>query len=628
MTETSERASAQSYEFQAETRQLLKLMIHSLYSNKEIFLRELVSNASDAADKLRFLSLQTPSLLDGDADLGVDLIIDSKAGTLTVRDNGVGMSKQDLIDNLGTIARSGTKAFLESLSADKKKDAQLIGQFGVGFYSAFIVADKVTVTTRKAGEAESWRWESNGEGSYTLEAADKAGRGTDVTLHLRDDEKEFLEGARISHLVRKYSDHIGLPVRMKVDEQDVETLNSAAALWTRPKAELKDDDYTGFYTHLSHDPAKPLTWSHSKVEGNLSYTSLLYIPSVAPFDLWDRDQARGLKLYVKRVFILDHGAELLPSYLRFVRGLVDSDDLPLNVSRELLQGNRNVEKLKSALTKRVLDLLDDMAKNQPEDYAKFWETFGAVFKEGLVEDQANRERVAKLCRFRSTTESEAQKVALADYVARMPEGQTKIYYVTSDTPAAAKATPHLEGFRKKGWEVLLLTDRIDEWVVMHLRDFDGKPLESCASGGADIEPEIATPEKEKAETEFAPLLERLGKALAGKVESAKLSSRLVESPACLVASDFGMSRRLEKILKQAGQNAPALPPVLEINPEHPLVARLKDAADAEFDDLAAILYDQSVLAEGGQLEDPAAFVRRLNALILSGANPGASRIIV
>jgi molecular chaperone HtpG len=629
MAETSERGSAQSYEFQAETRQLLKLMIHSLYSNKEIFLRELVSNASDAADKLRFLSLQTPALLDGDADLGVDLVVDSKAGTLTVRDNGVGMSKQDVIDNLGTIARSGTKAFLESLSADNKKDAQLIGQFGVGFYSAFIVADKVTVTTRKAGEAESWRWESNGEGSYTLEAADKATRGTDVTLHLREDEKEFLEASRISFLVRKYSDHIGLPVRLKVDDKEVETLNSAAALWTRPKAELTEDDYTGFYTHLSHDPAKPLTWAHQRVEGNLSYISLLYIPSVAPFDLWDRDQARGLKLYVKRVFILDHGAELLPSYLRFVRGLVDSDDLPLNVSRELLQGNRNVEKLKSALTKRVLDLLDDMAKNQPEDYAKFWDTFGAVFKEGLVEDHANRERIAKLCRFRSTTETEAQRVALADYVARMPEGQTKIYYVTSDTPAAAKATPHLEGFRKKGWEVLLLTDRIDEWVVMHLRDFEGKQLESCASGGADLEPAIATPEKEKAETEFAPLLERLGKSLAGKVESAKVSSRLVESPACLVAPDYGMSRRLEKILKQAGQNAPALPPVLEINPEHPLVARLKDAADAEFDDLAAILYDQSVLAEGGHLEDPAAFVRRLNALILSNAKPDeASRIIV
>ncbi|WP_293374240.1 molecular chaperone HtpG [Nevskia sp.] len=621
---------AQQHEFQTETRQLLKLMIHSLYSNKEIFLRELVSNASDAADKLRFLSIQNPVLLDGDADLGVDLVVDTAAGTLTIRDNGVGMSRQDLVDNLGTIARSGTKAFMEQLSADGKKDAQLIGQFGVGFYSAFIVADRVTVTSRKAGETEAHVWESTGEGSYSLEPAEKATRGTYITLHLREDEKEFLESGRLSHLVRKYSDHIGLPVRLKVDEAEVETLNKAAALWTRPKSELTDDDYTGFYTHLSHDPGRPLTWAHQRVEGNLSYISLLYIPSTAPFDLWDRDKARGLQLYVKRVFIMDHGAELLPSYLRFVKGLVDSDDLPLNVSRELLQGNRNVEKLKSALAKRVLDLLDDMAKNKPDDYAKFYEIFGAVLKEGLVEDQANRERIAKLCRFDSTASVDGAKVSLADYVARMPEGQTKIYYVTADSLAAARAVPHVEGFRKKGWEVLLLSDRIDEWVVMHLNEFDGKRLESCAAGGADLESDIATPEKEKVETEFAPLLERIGKSLGSKIESAKLSSRLVESPACLVIGDFGFSRRLEKILKQAGQAAPAMPPVLEINPEHPLVERLKTAGDAEFDDLAAHLYDQSVLAEGGQLDDPAAFVRRLNALILSGSRPAAeaSRIIV
>jgi len=620
----------QQHEFQTETRQLLKLMIHSLYSNKEIFLRELVSNASDAADKLRFLAIQNPALLDGDAELAVDLVVDSKAGTLTVRDNGVGMSRQDLVDNLGTIARSGTKAFMEQLSADAKKDAQLIGQFGVGFYSAFIVADRVTVTSRKAGEAQAHVWESTGEGSYSLEPAEKAGRGTDITLHLRDDEKEFLEAGRLGYLVRKYSDHIGLPVRLKVDDGETETLNKAAALWTRPKSELTDGDYTGFYTHLAHDPETPLTWAHQRVEGNLSYISLLYIPSAAPFDLWDRDKARGLQLYVKRVFILDHGAELLPAYLRFVRGLVDSDDLPLNVSRELLQGNRNVEKLKAALTKRVLDLLDDMARNKPDDYVKFYGIFGAVLKEGLIEDQANRERIAKLCRFDSTASVDGAKVALADYVARMPEGQSKIYYVTADTPAAARAVPHVEGFRKKGWEVLLLSDRIDEWVVMHLHEFDGKKLESCAAGGADLESAVATPDKEKAETEFAPLLERIGKSLAGKIESARLSSRLVESPACLVVSDFGFSRRLEKILKQAGQAAPALPPVLEINAEHPLVARLKTAGDAEFDDLAAHLYDQSVLAEGGQLEDPAAFVRRLNALILSSAAPAeaASRIIV
>ena len=618
---TTDTVVPTQHEFQTETRQLLKLMIHSLYSNKEIFLRELVSNASDAADKLRFLSIQNPALLDGDADLGVDLLVDTAAGTLTIRDNGVGMSRQDLVDNLGTIARSGTKAFMEQLSADGKKDAQLIGQFGVGFYSAFIVADRVTVTSRKAGEIEAHVWESTGEGSYSLEPAEKATRGTDITLHLRDDEKEFLESGRLSHLVRKYSDHIGLPVRLKVDEAEVETLNKAAALWTRPKSELTEDDYTGFYTHLAHDPGRPLTWAHQRVEGNLSYISLLYIPSTAPFDLWDRDKARGLQLYVKRVFIMDHGAELLPSYLRFVKGLVDSDDLPLNVSRELLQGNRNVEKLKAALAKRVLDLLDDMAKNKPDDYAKFYEIFGAVLKEGLVEDQANRERIAKLCRFDSTASVDGAKVSLADYVARMPEGQTKIYYVTGDSPAAARAVPHVEGFRKQGWEVLLFSDRIDEWVVMHLNEFDGKRLESCAAGGADLESAVATPEKEQVESEFAPLLERLAKSLGSKIESAKLSSRLVESPACLVIGDFGFSRRLEKILKQAGQAAPAMPPVLEINPEHPLVARLKTAGDAEFDDLAAHLYDQSVLAEGGQLDDPAAFVRRLNALILSGSRP-------
>ncbi len=627
---TTDTAAPTQHEFQTETRQLLKLMIHSLYSNKEIFLRELVSNASDAADKLRFLAIQDPALFDGDTELAVDLIVDSAAGTLTVRDNGVGMSREDLVDNLGTIARSGTKAFMEQLSADGKKDAQLIGQFGVGFYSAFIVADKVTVVSRRAGESEAHVWESIGEGSYSLEAANKETRGTDIILHLREDEKEFLEAGRIGHLVRKYSDHIGLPVRLKVDGGEVEVLNKAAALWTRPKSELTDEDYQKFYSALASDPGQPLSWAHQRVEGNLSYISLLYIPGSAPFDLWDRDKSRGLQLYVKRVFIMDHGAELLPAYLRFVRGLVDSDDLPLNVSRELLQGNRNVEKLKSALTKRVLDLLDDMAKNKPEDYAKFWDVFGAVLKEGLVEDNINRERIAKLCRFDSTAATDGAKVSLADYVARMPEGQTKIYYVTADTPAAARAVPHVEGFRRRGWEVLLLTDRIDEWVVMHLNEFDGKKLESCAVGGADLASDITTPEKEKTESEFAPLLERLGKSLGSKIESAKLSSRLVESPACLVAPDFGFSRRLEKILKQAGQAAPAMPPVLEINAEHPLVARLKGAADAEFDDLAAILYDQSVLAEGGQLEDPAAFVRRLNALILSNPQPAAevSRIIV
>ncbi|MCK9192649.1 MAG: molecular chaperone HtpG [Nevskia sp.] len=624
----STEAPAEKHEFQAETRQLLRLMIHSLYSNKEIFLRELISNASDAADKLRFLAIQTPSLLgDGEA-LAVDLIVDNDAGTLTVRDNGVGMSRQEVIDNLGTIARSGTKQFMESLSSDGRKDAQLIGQFGVGFYSAFIVADRVTVLTRRAGEAEGWRWSSDGEGSYTLEAGDKATHGTEVTLHLREDDKEYLEEERVRWIVRKYSDHISLPVRLQIGDGEAETLNRAAALWTRPKAELTPEDYTSFYTHLSHDPAPPLAWAHHRVEGNTSYISLLYVPSVAPMDLWERDRKRGVQLYVKRVFILDEGAELLPPYLRFMRGLVDTDDLPLNVSRELLQNNRNVEKLRSALTKRALDLLDELAKDRPDDYQKFWDQFGAVLKEGLVDDNGNRERIAKLCRFRTSVESEQAKVSLADYVARMPEGQSKIYYVTADTVAAAKSAPHLEGFRKRGWEVLLLSDRIDEWVVMHLHDFDGKSLESCASDASELDSAVQTPEKEKQDETYGPLLEKLGQSLTGKIESARLSTRLVESPACLVAPKFGFSRRLEKIMGAAGQSAPKFPPVLEINPEHPLVARLKNSADAEFDDLAALLYDQSVLAEGGQLEDPAAFVRRLNHLILQQSQPEPSRIIV
>jgi molecular chaperone HtpG len=624
----STEAPAEKHEFQAETRQLLRLMIHSLYSNKEIFLRELISNASDAADKLRFLAIQTPTLLGNGEALAVDLIVDKDAGTLTVRDNGVGMSRQEVIDNLGTIARSGTKQFMESLSSDGRKDAQLIGQFGVGFYSAFIVADRVTVLTRRAGEAEGWRWSSDGEGSYTLEAGEKATHGTEVTLHLREDDKEYLEEERVRWIVRKYSDHISLPVRLQIGDGEAETLNRATALWTRPKAELTPEDYTSFYTHLSHDPAPPLAWAHHRVEGNTSYISLLYVPSVAPMDLWERDRKRGVQLYVKRVFILDEGAELLPPYLRFMRGLVDTDDLPLNVSRELLQNNRNVEKLRSALTKRALDLLDELAKDRPDDYQKFWDQFGAVLKEGLVDDNGNRERIAKLCRFRTSVESEQAKVSLADYVARMPEGQSKIYYVTADTVAAAKSAPHLEGFRKRGWEVLLLSDRIDEWVVMHLHDFDGKSLESCASDASELDSAVQTPEKEKQDETYGPLLEKLGQSLAGKIESARLSTRLVESPACLVAPKFGFSRRLEKIMGAAGQSAPKFPPVLEINPEHPLVARLKNSADAEFDDLAALLYDQSVLAEGGQLEDPAAFVRRLNHLILQQSQPEPSRIIV
>ncbi|MDB5987091.1 MAG: htpG [Nevskia sp.] len=620
--------SGERHEFQAETRQLLRLMIHSLYSNKEIFLRELISNASDAVDKLRFSAIQQPQLLGDDNDLAVDLIIDKAAGTITVRDNGIGMSRAEVIDNLGTIARSGTKQFLESLSGEARKDSALIGQFGVGFYSAFIVADKVTVLTRRADETTAVRWESDGEGSYTLEDAEKASRGTDVVLHLRADDQEFIEPMRLQHIVRKYSDHIGLPVRLREGEGEVETVNRAAALWTRPKSEISDDDYKAFYTHLSHDPQPPLAWTHQKVEGNLSYTSLLYIPASAPFDLWNREQRRGLQLYVKRVFIMDDATELLPPWLRFVRGLVDSDDLPLNVSRELLQNNRTVEKIRSALVKRSLDLLDDLAQNKTEDYARFWQAFGPVVKEGIVEDGAQRERIAKLCRFRTTRESDAAKVSLADYLARMPAEQKAIYYITADTLAAAQASPHLEGYRSRGFEVLLLTDRVDEWLVMHLQEFEGKKLESCAGGAADLAPTIETPEQLRQDGEYAPVLERLQKALAGKIEKAQVSRRLVESPACLVESEHGVSRRLERMFREAGQVAPTTQPVLEINPTHPLLARIKDTADdAEFGDLAALLYDQAVLAEGGQLDDPAAFVKRLNSLILAGSTPKSSIIV-
>ncbi len=631
-TDVQENTNAQKFEFQAETRQLLKLMIHSLYSNKDIFLRELISNASDAADKLRFLAIQKPELLADDTELRVELIPDKDAGTLILRDNGIGMSRQEVIDNLGTIARSGTKQFLESLSKENRDQSQMIGQFGVGFYSSFIVADRVTVVTRRADADEAVRWESDGAGEYTLAAVDKATRGTEVTLHLREDDKEFLEAERLRHLVRRYSDHIGLPIRLVLDGgKTVDTLNRAAALWTRPKSELSDDDYKNFYTHLSHDPQAPLAWAHHKVEGNLSYTSLLYLPSHAPMDLWDRERRRGVHLYVKRVFILDQAAELLPPYLRFVRGLVDSDDLPLNVSRELLQSNRVVDKIRAALVKRSLDMLDEVARNKAEDYAKLWDIFGVVLKEGVVEDHANRERVAGLCRFRSSREPDAPRVSLADYVARMPEDQPSIYYLTADTLAAAKNSPHLEGLKQRGWEVLLLTDRIDEWFVMHLHEFQGKPLASAASVEALPKPTIETPEATAQEAAFSETLKRVETALAGKVSKVKLSQgRLTESPACLVDTTAGLSRRLERMVRDSGESAllPSSQPVLELNPTHPLVTRMRDTRDdAQFGNLALLLFEQAQLAEGGQLEDPAAFVKRLNALIL-GTQTEGSRIIV
>ena len=621
MTTETEPAAAQKpqiKEFQAETKQVLRLVIHSLYSHKEIFLRELISNASDACEKLRFEAIAKPELLGSDA-LSITLTPDTDAGTLSIKDNGIGMSEAEIIDNLGTIARSGTKKFLETLSGDSAKDAQLIGQFGVGFYSAFIVADKVTVLTKRS-DSPGVRWESDGEGQYEIQAADKTDRGTEVILHLRDEDKEFLEPARLRQLVRKYSDHLSIPIVLKTGETQ-ETLNQAKAFWTRPKSELKDEDYQAFYKHLSHDTEDARIWAHNRVEGNIEYTSLLYLPKHAPFDLYDREQKGGIQLYVKRVFIMDKAAELLPPYLRFMRGLVDSSDLPLNVSRELLQNNRTVEKIKAALVKRTLDLLEDLAANKPEEYAEFWKTFGTVLKEGIIDDPANKVRIAKLLRFHSTAESgDAPNVTLDAYVSRMKADQKAIYYLTADTLAAARNSPHLEGFRAKGMEVLLLTDRIDEWVAGHLHEFEGKPLASVASAAADVASAIETPEKAAAESAFKDTLDRLGKSLAGKIASAQVSARLTDSPAVLIAGEFGLSLRMGRILKQAGQNNPfAALPILELNPKHPLVLRLKDTSDPEaFADLAHVLYDQAMLAEGGELEDPAAYLRRVNKLIVEG----------
>src|SRR5450631_1717271 len=614
----STETKPQVKEFQSETKQVLRLVIHSLYSHKEIFLRELISNASDACEKLRFEALANPALLGADTP-SVTLIPDAAAGTLTVKDNGIGMSRDEVIENLGTIARSGTKKFLEGLSGDSAKDAQLIGQFGVGFYSAFIVADRVTVISKRADSA-AVRWDSDGEGTYEIQEHEQADRGTQVIMHLREEDKEFLEVSRLRQLVRKYSDHLSIPIVLRTGDAD-ETLNQAKAFWTRPKAELKDEDYQAFYKHLTHDSEDARVWAHNKVEGNLEYTSLLYLPKRAPFDLFDRDQRGGVHLYVKRVFIMDTAAELLPPWLRFMRGLVDTDDLPLNVSRELLQNNRTVEKIRSALVKRSLDLLEQLAAGKPAEYAEFWKTFGAVLKEGIIDDAGQRERVAKLLRLHSTAVAgDAAEVTLADYVSRMKADQKAIYYLTADTLAAARNSPHLEGFRAKGVEVLLLIDRIDEWVAGHLHEFEGKQLANVASSAADVASAIETPEKAAAESAFKGTVERLGKILSGRIASAQVSARLTDSPAVLVAGEFGVSLRMGRILKQAGQKNPfATLPILELNPTHPLVERLKGAADeAAFADLANLLYDQAMLAEGGELEDPVAFVRRVNRLIVDG----------
>ena len=623
-TETA--ADPQVKEFQSETKEVLRLVIHSLYSNKEIFLRELISNASDACEKLRFEAIGAPEMLGSDA-LAVTLTPDADAGTLSVKDNGIGMSEAEVVSNLGTIARSGTKKFLEGLSGDSAKDAQLIGQFGVGFYSAFIVADQVTVLTKRAAAAPgvatpAVRWSSDGEGTYEIQPGEKTDRGTEVILHVRQEDREFLEPARLTELVRRYSDHLSIPIVL-VHGGKTETLNQAKAFWTRPKSELADADYQAFYKHITHDADEARAWSHNKVEGNIEYTSLLYLPKRAPFDLFEREQRGGVQLYVKRVFIMDRAAELLPPWLRFMRGLVDSADLPLNVSRELLQNNRTVEKIKSALVKRSLDLLEDLAANKPAEYAEFWKTFGVVLKEGIIDDAGQRARIAALLRFQSTESAgDTASVTLTDYVARMKPDQKAVYFLTADSLSAARNSPHLEGFRSQGIEVLLLTDRIDEWVTGHLHEFEGKKLASAASAAADVASAIHTPDQEAAETAFKDTLENLKKVLTGKIASAKISTRLTESPACLVAGEFGLSLRMGRILKQAGQSNPFTSlPILELNPKHPLVERLKDAEGDGFSDLAHVLYDQSLLAEGGEIDDPVVFVRRVNRLIVEGLAP-------
>ena len=630
----SETVTKETLGFQAEVKQLLNLMIHSLYSNKEIFLRELVSNASDAADKLRFEALTDKALFENDPDLKIRIAYDPEARTITVSDNGIGMSRQEVIENIGTIAKSGTREFFQKLTGDQAKDAHLIGQFGVGFYSSFIVADKVTLVTRRAGltAEHGVRWESDGSGEYTLETVERPARGTEVTLHLREGENELLNGWRLRSIIRKYSDHITLPIVMKKEEWDKdknenrpteedETINQASALWARPKSEITEEQYNEFYKHVAHDFEAPLAYTHAKVEGTKEYTQLLYVPSRAPFDLWDRDHRRGVKLYVRRVFIMDDAEHLMPHYLRFIKGVIDSNDLPLNVSRELLQESRDVEVIRAGSVKRVLSMLEDLAENHKDKYATFWKEFGKVFKEGAGEDAANRERIAKLTRFASThNDGDEQTVSLADYVARMKPGQDKIYYVTADSITAARNSPHLEIFRKKGIEVLLLTDRVDEWMAAHLTEFDGKPLQSVAKGGLDLgklADEAEKKEQEQAAGEYKDLLERIKKALGEKVKDVRVTHRLTESPVCLVSDEQDMSMHLERMLKAAGQTVPTAKPIMEVNPQHPLVERLKQEADeTRFGEWSGLLFDQALLAEGGTLEDPAGFVKRLNQLML------------
>jgi molecular chaperone HtpG len=626
-------AQKETLGFQTEAKQLLHLMIHSLYSNKEIFLRELISNASDAADKLRFVALKDDSLYEGDSDLNIVVECDSKLKTITIKDNGIGMNRAEVIENLGTIAKSGTAQFLESLTGDEKKDSQLIGQFGVGFYSAFIVADKVEVFTRKAGEpaAQGVHWESHGEAEFSIEDTDKKERGTTIILHLKKQEKEFAEPFRLRSIVKKYADHISLPVKMlkedfgedgkKKKEKEFEVVNSAKALWTRTRTELSDDEYKEFYKHVSHDFSDPLEWSHNKVEGKLEYTSLLYLPAKAPFDLWNRDSARGLKLYVQRVFIMDEAEQFLPLYLRFIKGVIDSNDISLNVSREILQKDPTVDSMKSALTKRVLDMLAKIKKKDAEKYQTFWQEFGQVLKEGPAEDPNNREKIADLLLFATTHTGDAkQDQSLSDYVSRMQENQKKIYYITSETHNTAKNSPHLEVFRKKGLEVLLLSDRVDEWLMNHLMEYDGKQFQDITKGKLDLgelDSEEDKKQQEKADEEAKPLLERVTKSLGEKVSEVRTTNRLTDSPACMAVGEFDMNLQMRKILEAAGQAVPDSKPIFELNLEHPLVKRLDEESDEDrFDELAAVLFDQANLAEGGQLDDPGTFIRRLNKLLL------------
>ena len=629
-TANSGTTNRETLGFQAEVKQLLQLMIHSLYSNREIFLRELISNASDACDKLRFEGLHNAALFENDSDMAIRIGYDKAARTLTVSDSGVGMNRDEVISNLGTIAKSGTREFFSRLSGDQQKDASLIGQFGVGFYSAFIVADRVTVLTRRAGDNtdQGVRWESDGGGEFSIEMLDKAMRGTEITLHLRADQDDLLDGHKLREMVRKYSNHIVQPILMSKEEWkdgaqqltgEDETVNQASALWARSKSEISDEQYREFYKHVGHDFDDPLAWTHVRVEGRQEYTQLLYIPAHAPFDMWDRQSRHGVKLYVRRVFIMDDAEQLMPQYLRFVRGVVDSSDLPLNVSREILQESKDIEAIRKGCTGKVLGLLADLAENDKEKYTTFWDEFGKALKEGIGEDFANKDKIAGLLRFASThADTPEESVSLKDYIGRMKEGQEKIYYVTAETFNAAKNSPHLEVFRKKGIEVLLMSDRVDEWALSYLTEFDGKPLASVAKGGLDLgklEDEAEKQAQEKEAGEFKELTDKIKASLAERVKEVRITHRLTDSPACLVTGEHDLSGNLARMLKAAGQHAPVAQPTLEINPQHPVVLRLK-SGEKRFDDWAAVLFDQALLAEGGQLDDPAAFVKRINQLML------------